>query len=371
MKLASLWFWVALFAAFFMFGLYVHSRLVAEGGAEVFGLDYATFMAQMRDTGWIVYTGFRHPGLGLVLSPVVVVAATLQKLGSRVCDIFIVGVMALTGVVNVWLVKRIAGWLAAGLFLVFGFTWVLAAVPESFPFSMTCLLLAAMLCKQEDSIDTAGSGRIRFAAWIALALVTSAVTVTNGLKIVIAFAVCNWRGLKSARVRFGAREIPLWTLLLLGCAALVLVFAGFFAVRMATWNAAHPGDEKSIAVALEQTASWIPRELGILGRLKGAAVGFAAIPLLPRFSFASLACPTTPSALGYMWSFGWIALAMAFAVALWRTKVVRAMIGMFAVDVFIHVVCGWGLAEGWVFCAHWFWMVPVLVGLYVGRRMRL
>lgn len=372
-KVVSSCFWLALFCAFFVFGLNVYDRMVEGGLKEVLGLDYATFMGQMRDVHWITYTGFRHPGLGLVLSPVVAVASLLNKIDHVICDRFIVGVMAMAGVLNVWLVKKLAGWFAAAVFICFGFTWILASVPESFPFSMTCLLLVAILCSRSDAIDEddKNDSRCHYLLWGALMLVTAAVTVTNGLKVAMAFVICNWRSIKATRIRVGGMDIPLWVVLVSGVIVVLLVGIGFFSIRMARWNLAHPEETKSIVGALAQTFRWMPEGLGFWGRLKGMAVGFMAIPLLPVFAVKWLVRPETPSVLGFVWSYFWVAWAVAGAVVCWRMKVVRAMIGMFLVDIAIHVICGWGLGEGWVFCAHWFWMVPVLAALSLRRGKQL
>ena len=375
MKIVSRLFWLVLFLAFLAFGLNVHGRVAADGLNEVFGFDYAAFMAQMRDARWITYTGFRHPALGLLLSPVVLLAAALDKIDQEVCDRFVVGVMALVGVLNVWLVRKVAGWFAAAVFLTFGFTWFLAAVPESFPFAMTSLLAVALLCRGADSPDGfcdegKDASPSHYGAWAALALVATAITVTNGLKVAVAFAICNWRAIRAARVRLGARDVPLWAILAAGGVAFALAVAGLFAARMAAWNSAHPDDPKSVAMALTQTMSWIPQGLGFWGRLKGAAVGFATVPLLPPFAFDGLEAPPPPSVAGFVWGLIWIVWAVAGAVVCWRMKMVRAIVGMFAVDAAIHIVCGWGLNEGWIFCGHWFWMVPVIVGLSLKRRSR-
>jgi len=360
--------WCALLVAFCAFGLHVHGRVVEAGLQQVFGYDYATYMRQIRDFDWIAYTGFRHPGLGLVMSPVVIVSSALTKVNGFACDCFIVAVMALIGVANVWLVRKIAGWFAACLFLSFGFTWVLAAVPESFPLSMTCLLSVVLLCQSETPAQAGTALGRRDWIWLALALLTTCVTITNGLKVAVAYMIFNWSRIIATRISVGERRVPMWVALIAGLVIVALAGCAFFAVRMVRWNMAHPGEVKSIAGALAQTMSWVPEGLGLLGRLKGFAVNFAVVPLLPMLSFSVLSKPPMPSVVGLAWGTAlilWAALAMC---ACWRIRVVRVMAGMFSVDVLIHFVCGWGLDEGWVFCAHWFWMVPVLVGLHWRSR---
>lgn len=355
--------WCVLFVAFCTFGMHVHGRMAAAGLSEVFGHDYATYMRQIRDFDWITYTGFRHPGLGLVMSPVVIVAAAIAKVDGFACDCFIVGVMALIGTLNVWLVRKIAGWFAACLFLAFGFTWVLAAVPESFPLSMTCLLSVVLLSQREAQSPAGLALGKRDWAWLALALLTTCVTITNGLKVAVAYMILNGPRICAIRIKIGKRSFPMWSILATGAAVVALAGCAFFVVRMARWNMAHPGEAKSIAGALSQTMSWVPEGLGFLGRIKGFAVNFVTVPLLPIGSSPVLASPPVPSVFGLAWAAALFLCAALAARTCWRMPAVRAMAGMFSVDVLIHFVCGWGLAEGWVFCAHWFWMVPVLLGL--------
>lgn len=363
--------WCALFVVFCTFGMYVHGCVIEAHRQEVFGYDYATYMRQIRDFDWIVYTGFRHPGLGFVLSPVVIVSSALAKVNGFACDCFIVAFMALVGVANVWLVRKIAGRLAACLFLSFGFTWVLAAVPESFPFSMMCLLFVVLLCRGEAQVSDGKTFGKSDCIWLALALLATCVTITNGLKVAVAYIIFNWSRIIAAKISVGKRCVPMWMVLIAGFAIAALAGCSFFALRMVRWNMTHPDELKSIGGALAQTMSWVPEGMGLLGRLKGFAVNFAVVPLLPMFSFPVLSKPPIPSAVGLAWGTALILLAALAMRTCWRMRVVKVMAGMFAVDMLIHFVCGWGLSEGWVFCAHWFWMVPILVGLYFQSRKQL
>jgi len=360
---------VAIFLAFAAVGLHVYNLVMACGAEEVFGYDYATYMAQMRDIKWITYTGFRHPGIGLLLSPVVLAASMLSSISPPLCDGFIVFVMASMGVMNFWLVKRIGGWIAAGIFLTFGFSWVLASVPESFPFAMGSLLLVIVTCCEEICRRREGVRPLPLAVWAGLFLLAGGVTITNGAKVVIAYLICNWSQLNKMKMSIGGRKVS--GLLMFVVVGMLIAFFGisFFLVRMHNWNVVHPEAPKTIVAALGQTLSWIPEGLGFWGRVKGAILNFAFVPIVPRFSYGDLACPSIPALAGNIWCFVVCSCALASAILNRRLKIVQVMASMFTVDFLIHVVCGWGLDEGWVFCAHWFWMVPILIGLFVRRRI--
>ncbi len=340
-----------LWTAFFVFGLWMRGQVLALGATEVMGYDYATFMAQFRDFGWITYTGARHPGLGLLASPVVLVTHLLATVHGTAADVFLLAFFAAVAVVNVWLVHRLGGIVGAVVFLAFSFVWLLSAVPESFPLAMTTLLLTVLFAKEAPS-------RLRShpAAWAALFVLCSAVTVTNGLKVIVAYLIVN----KLTRRKLAVLAVV---------AALVAAAGvGFFALRMARWNMQHPDDVKTVWGALVQTANWIPEGLGLWGRIKLGAVNFFALPVQPWKGLGidpvlGLSLPVTVGWVGWCWA-GVIYSAAAFGA--WHSRhsiVIQLLLGMFAVDAAIHLVCGWGIAEGWRFCAHWFYLLPICVGI--------
>ena len=347
--------WGMLWAAFFAFGLWMRGQVLAQGVTEVMGYDYATYMAQLRDFGWITYTGARHPGLGLMASPVVLVAHLLDAVHGAAADVALLAFFAGVAVLNVWLVHRLGGTIGAAVFLSFSFVWLLAATPESFPLAMATLLLVVLFVR-DAPVRLKGHPL----AWAALFALCSAVTVTNGLKVIAAYLVVA--GITRRRLA-----------LLAGIGALaVLAGAGFFALRMARWNAQHPDAAKTVWGALAQTVGWIPEGLGVWGRLKLGAVNFFALPVQPWKglhvdSVRGLSLPVAIGWAGWCWAG---AVYAAAAVGAWcgrHEKVVQALLAMFAVDAAVHLVCGWGLAEGWLFCAHWFYLPPICIGLWAAR----
>ena len=351
-------FWIALGAVFFLFGLWMRGQVVAHGASEVMGYDYATFMSQFRDPAWMTYTGARHPGLGLLMSPVVMMAKFLcAAFGGTAADVMLHAVFAAVAAINVWLVWRIGGIAAAALFLSFSFVWLLASVPESFPIAMFSLLVTLLFVK------SASDGmKSHPAPWIALFCLCSAVTVTNGLKVLTAYLIVN----RPSRRR----------LVLLGAfaAGAALLGAGFFALRMMRWNMQHPEATKTVCGALAQTASWIPQGLGVCGRLKLFAMNFLALPVQPwkglgNDAVSGLSLPLTVGWLGGGWAAVIYAATAAGAWICRHDRVVQVLFGMFAVDLAIHLMCGWGLSEGWLFCAHWFFLPPVCIGLGLRRAL--
>lgn len=113
---------------------------------EYFGLDYKTFVENIRDPSYIFYTGFRHPGLGVVLSPLVAVSTFLPWAYVVVFPAF--------AMLTIWLLcqtMRLAGVTSLGRFIAISVwfampsTQVLAVVPESFPVAMAALSLTYFL----------------------------------------------------------------------------------------------------------------------------------------------------------------------------------------------------------------------------------
>lgn len=347
---ASVFLFVILWAAFFACGILLRNWMAETRVEGVLGYDYVLYYQQLSDPRWIFYTGVRHPGLGIVMSPIVLVGAIFASFGEFWRQGFILLAFAFIAVVNVWLVKKIAGWMAVCLFLTFGWTWVLAAVPESFPVAMLSLLLVLLLIKSDIQ------GWRRWLGWGILFMLCSAITITNGLKVVIAFLVAE---------RCSRR---LKCLVVAGLVGIVAAGISFFYLRMLCWNAAHPEMPKTICGALAQTLFWIPDGLGVWGRVKAGIVNFFLIPVIPHCTLpfdSNLRLHSIPSVCATGWIWG-ICVYALFATAFGYVRkscVVRAMMGMFAVDALIHLVCGWGLHEGWIFSAHWFFMVPIMVGL--------
>lgn len=351
--------WGVLCGLFFAFGFWIHKHMISSGAHEIFGYDYNVFMRQMRDVNWITYTGVRHPGLGLVMCPVVLIAAGMDIVSDKICDVFLLAVMAIIVTTSVWVVKIIGGWIAAVVFICFGFTWVLAATPESFPVAMLSLLTVVWFSGGETESNAWNKSDW---IWVILFVCCSAITITNGIKVVLAYVICNWTRLKTIRIKmFGGTT--LMCAVVVGICLMLFIVIGYFTIRMACWNMAHPESPKTIQLAIAQTLRWIPDGLGVWGRVRGCIMNFITVPLIPRIDFSIVSSPDAPSVIGMLWSGILFVWAGVSAVWNWRIKRVQVMIGMFVVDLFIHVICGWGLSEGWIFCAHWFWMVPILIGL--------
>ena len=294
--------WPIFYAAFVSAAYGLRADMSRSGLTEIWGWDYGTFVGQINDWRWITYAGFRHPGLGLLMSPLV----ALQHVWADAYLWFMPAVATATA----GLVRRLGGWCALAVWLALPTTWLLAGTPESFPVAQLALLASAGLLMQADG------RRTRF-GWCLAAGINGLVTLTNGGKVVLAWLLTRAKKRDVMRV---------------AGAVVVVAVAGiaFFAVR------AHQSG-KDWTDGLRATLGWIPAER-CLGR---EWWGFFIRPV------------------------GWVAL-VAYPLALvglfrdrLRTKVFASF---FVVDFVLHLVIGWGMSEPWVFAPHWTWMLAILAG---------
>ena len=61
--------------------------------------------------------------------------------------------------------------------------------------------------------------------------------------------------------------------------------------------------------------------------------------------------------------FGIICLSFFSIILNYKNKIIKLFISFFSVDIFIHYVVGYGIEEGQLFCGHWFFFIPLLLGL--------
>ena len=303
--------WLALYAAFVGAAFALRAWMLRHGVQEIWGWDYATFVGQINDWRWIGYFGFRHPGLGLVASPLVVL--------QHVWPLAYLFVMPAVATATAWLIWRKAGWLALGIWLTFPTTWLLAGTPESFPLAQLALVASVCFASRTHVSDTS----VHFAGILLFSTLNGAITLTNGIKPIAAYvATCgNWR--KVAKI-VGAGL------------AVVALGVGFFAIRACITG-------RGIGAGLEATLSWIPESRSLTQELYGFFIR-------PVGVWQSLVVYPL-----VVWSLVRQLRRRDFAL-------LRLFASMFAVDAAIHLVIGWGMTEPWVFAPHWIWMLPLIVG---------
>ena len=329
-------FWLVLYAAFVGAAYVLRSWMGQSGAAEIWGWDYGTFVRQIGEWTWITYMGFRHPGLGYVLSPLVAV--------QHVWHDGYLWFMPAVATATAWLIWKMGGRAGLAAWLVMPTTWLLAGTPESFPVAQLALVGSAWWLGKGPRSSFSRSGKdsasplkciaplkgfistfldMRTVVAGAFALLNTMVTLTNGGKVVLAWLVTR------AKMRDVARVLAL------GAFVLALGVA-FFALR------AHVNGRDWMD-GIRATLAWIPEERNLPREL----YGFFIRPVGLYQSFV-----VYPLAL-----FG-----ICQMIRKHQTSSLLVLASYFAVDACIHVIVGWGMKEPWVFAPHWIWILAILAG---------
>lgn len=338
--------WVSVYVAFLGASFLIRQRMMASGELEIWSWDYQNFIRLFHEWGYVFYTGFRHPGLGIVYSPIVV--------ATHIWSEAYVVIMPLIATAMAWMVWRLAGGVGLAVWLSFPTTWILAGTPESFPIAELALTgtVGVMLKAKGFGFQVEGgwlkekSGKLEVESWkgemerrmgweipalvLGCAVMCGMITITNGLKPVLAF-------LALAAVSRDRRQRK-WVWPLLGAMAAVGVAGvAFFYVRALISG-------KDVVDCIQRTIVWVPAE-----RMWGKELhDFFVRPVGVWQS-----CVVYPLAAWCLWRL--VRSRMDFPLL--------AILGaMFAVDVGIHWVCGWGMKEAWVYAPHWLWMLPIVIG---------
>lgn len=304
--------WPVLYLAFLACAIGIRQKVTSEGLSEIWGWDYRTFVNQIQTWGYISYFGFRHPGLGFLLSPLV----ALEHLW---CAAYVV-VMPSVALLTAALIKRMSGWVGLMVWLSFPTTWLMAGTPESFPIAQLALVASVFV-----GLGVKGVG---CKSAIVLSTINGLVTLTNGVKPMLGYLVtCRD---KKRVLRIAAM-----------CAGLAVLGAAFFYARTLITG-------RGCMAGIAKTLSWIPESRD-----------------LPRELYDFFVRP-----VGFYQSFvvyPLVVFGMARAFVAKRFKTMSMLCAYFLVDVIIHLVIGWGGAELWVFAPHWIWILPLLCSSGVGR----
>ena len=325
----------ALYVVFVGTAFLLRAYLAESGVVEIWGWDYQTFVGQIQDWRWIGYFGFRHPGLGLVCSPLV----ALEHIWSGAYLL----VMPAVATATAWMIWRMSGWLGLGVWLVMPTTWILAGVPESFPIAQLALVGSVWSLERRSLRDTQSCAKSVVATTatasptpqtafravfpaVVWCVLNTMITLTNGVKPIVGWLVMNWKGLDRKVIVRGGMVVV----------GAVLLGVGFFYLRTLMTG-------RGMGAGIEATLSWIPAERNLPHELYGFFVrpvglwqSFIVYPLTLFGIFQSVRARHTSSLLLFT--------------------------SYFAVDVLIHGIVGWGMTEPWVFAPHWIWILPLLSG---------
>ena len=314
--------WVGLYAAFVSFAFVVRCHLASTMTTEIWGWDYHTFVGQIQNWSYISYFGFRHPGLGLILSPLVV----LEHIWSGAYLVVMPAVALLTA----FFIYRLSGLAGLLIWLSFPVTWLMAAIPESFPVAQLALVGSVFLINGKLVSRQEGCVRHEW-GFLVLSVLNGMITLTNGLKPILAYLVTS----------HNRRKMFLFAIY----AIMALLFGiAFFYIRSIVCG-------RSFLSGIQMTLSWIPEKRNLLRELYGffiKPIGFyQSLVVYPLAVYCLIGRRATVSDN--------------------KLQILSAFI---SIDVLLHIIIGWGMSEPWVFAPHWVFALPLVIGTRLEFRGR-
>lgn len=310
----KLFFWIGLYVCFMVFAVIVKQQLESSGAVELWGWDYRTFVSNIQNWGYITYFGFRHPGLGVILSPLV----ALEHLWPTAYLVFMPGVAVATA----YLIFKMAGWGGLIIWLSFPMTWLMSAIPESFPIAQLALA-GSLYWFLKNKIEKRDKSCIKLYCALGFSIVNGMITLTNGIKPLLAYLIlCRNRN------------------------RILAVLIGIFIAIAAGWMFFYVRSilaDRDFVKSISATMAWVPAQRCLLQELSGffiRPVGFVQSLLVYPLLIISFV------------KFKYFE----------DKNLILTMGAYFIIDVVIHLVIGWGMMEPWIFAPHWLFMVPVVIG---------
>jgi len=333
------------------------------GWTSVAGYDSEGYVTHYTSPVGLMEVSHRHPLAALAMAPVTLVGLLVTfRAGPGVGHYAVIGCFALIGALTCWLLwtvlkksgaERLSRISAMALWLSFAHVWILGGVAELFSISMAIMLgvLLMVLCDVRD---------VR--AWIGASALAGGVTVTNFVKPVVAWLVA------AGGLRFVCK-LRIRTVMIAAAVALGGLVAAALAV-MGKWvyvDGITVGAGASITV--NEVAKFLPTDLSLARRLWLTWNACWCEPMLLRESVIDqgMSLPPYGTVLPHVLGASVLALCAWSVIRNFRLPVVRAALAMVVFDFLLHVVIGWGIVEGQIYCGHWFWIVPLLVALLPSR----
>jgi len=364
-------FCAVLWVAFAATGIAMHEASKGHdrnefGWVGIAGYDSEAFLSSYIHMEAMFDVGHRHPLRGIAFFPIIAVGVTATDwFGPEVGQRAVLACFALFGVTSfllLWLVlaklgapfvSRVG---ASALWLSFAYVWILGGIAETFGASMMILLGVTLLVAY-------GVRDVR--AWFAACVVAGGVTVTNGVKPIL-----SW--LAAAGGWDYVRKLPRKTVLVF-CGVASGLFLAALAFLALKWTFLDGfGFFGGIHSVVSDIGMYLPHGTGFGRRCWLTWNMFWCEPMLlhGKFVGASYVTAAYGKALPHVVGAAVMALCVWSAIANFWRPVVRAALLMVSFDVLLHVVVGWGFEEGYLYCGHWFWIIPLLVGL-LPRKMAL
>ena len=319
------------------------------------GFDPITY--DVVSTWRLGYNIIRHPLLPFFLLPLWAVNQLLWWLTGANCVQFVVGaLLVFCSFYSFLLLHRIlrevvgvgeaVAHLLCALFFAFAYVLVAIIVPDHFCFSLFLLLLTLYRAGLHLRRGTPFSLR----ETLLLFVLTSGVTLSNGLLVLLAVWVVNGR-------RFFR---PCFFMTVVAAGALLLAFG--FAVDALVSS---PTDK--------QVSEWVDARPPLLPTLIENFFG-ESIQLHRKYILGDVLV-SRPAIVAYTWPAQYVVeavLVALFVLGAWcgrRHKFLWLTMGFFAYSVVLHLVVGFAANEVFIMACHWIFVLPIAYG-YLFRWLR-
>ena len=297
------------------------------------------------------YGGVRHPLLMPILYPLIILGYAIRLLSGELAlhilfIMFFFNMIAASSIttiykycVNLIRISKTQTLILCVFFALFAHILLLSFIPETFQLSMLGLLIVVYLTT--DSL--LNNKKIPLITNIILFVYVSGITLSNGAKCVIAqlFQKDNFKNKRK-------------TILLSGLITSVLIFFSFLL---------------SYIASLIYFGEWRLQGGTLIYLFSGQVNLISEMFFEPIiFHLSSLWGYTANAIFTYNTIFPTIVNLVLYAVIICaalvniKKKAVLLLLLFFGIDVLIHIICGFGIADPYIYCLHWLFIFPLLIG---------
>ena len=302
--------------------------------------------------------GLRHPLFIPLLSPLIVLASILKKISGELALqvpllMLFFNLVAASSILTIYKyctkllsISQKRALLICILFGLFSHFLFLSFTLETFPLSMWGLLILVYITTN----NILSAQKIPTTTNVILFCFITGITISNGLKCLVAqlfqlgrFKIKIKTFLISGTICLGS--IILYSLISY-CAA--MIFAG-------GWSWEH--------LKIEHTSLWISSEIA-----PNIFHDLFCEPLLFHHNYNDFWVDIMEKPLIYNTIFPLIICILFYSIIIFsfaisiRERSVIFLISLFLTDILIHIICEFGIRELYIYCSHWFFMLPLLIG---------
>lgn len=338
-----------------------------DANVSYLGYDTSIYFTWFQQPKLVPYMFFRHPFIKFILLPFVLFNYILQlmlqcqwvgwfmTISFNVIMSYCVLLMYKI-LYDIMQVSSFHALLLTLFFISFGHVLVLLAVLDSFLLSMFLLLITLYISGRVIALKQPVNKRL----FTYLLLLTTGVTLTNGVKVGLAYLFIP--STVKQKVKW-CLQSAIW---------FVLLFIPCFFLTKAVLAHFHPGKDFGFyRDCVSDSVGWVFKTDWIT-YLDMIYHHLLCEPLMLHTSRFYDFNPGINQ--GYALPLFHVAVALFYglvawgAVLAWKNKFVQLLLSFLLVDVLIHVVFRFGLDEGQIYCGHWMFLFPLLIANLFGDK---